>query len=374
MTAQSYASALRDYRKAIDDLRKPEAGAVERGAGGVSPHASDAALEQAVQRSEELRTVLSSAVAGKDTDLRDIAGLKLLAAAAYDLALAEELAMTGEAAGREVERSASAVFASPDLRAILDAPLDATAMRSLAVIERAAFPTKLDPARDKLRDMVDPFVKDITEKSIDSVSTAVTGALNFGLGPLQAGLSAVTQEILAKVPAGVFAFVRYAARLAREAVRKLWEAFGQSEQEKIKSDTEGWLKDLLQNKNPAVALLDSLYQSARLKEEVIAMIDSTKVTEVGPFKRAADALDDLSARYANIAKTLGWVMRAVGWIKTPLLGFTPWGPLAAYGVYGGVLGYSVYAGGDYLDAAWFDNKWLNHVVGLRAVIRGEIGS
>lgn len=374
MTTQAYASALRDYRKAIDDVRKPAAGAVERGGGGVSPSASETALDWAVQCSEELRNVLSSAVASGDPNMRDIAGLKLLAAAAYDLALAEDFITTGEAEGREIERSASAVFASPNLKAILDAPLDATAMKSLAIVERAAFPTKPGPARDKLRDMVEPFIKDITENSARSVTTAVTSALNFGLGPLQAGLSAVTQEILANVPAGVSAFVRYAARLAQEAVRKLWEAFGQPEQEEIKSKTQDWFKDLLEKKNDAAALLDGLYQSVRLKEEVVAMIDTTKVTEVGPFKKAADALDDLSARYANIMKTLGWVMRAVGWAKTPLLVVTPWGPLAAYGVYGGVLGYSIYAGGDYLDAARFDSKWLNHVIGLRAVICAQMGS
>jgi hypothetical protein len=42
MTTQAYESALPDYRKAIDDVRKPAAGAVERGGGGVSPSASEA--------------------------------------------------------------------------------------------------------------------------------------------------------------------------------------------------------------------------------------------------------------------------------------------------------------------------------------------
>jgi hypothetical protein len=374
MAAQSYALALRDYREAIDDLRQPAGGTFERGTGRISPDVNEAALARVVQRSDELRMALSSAVVGEDPDLRDIAGLKLLAAAAYDLALAEELATTGGAEAGGVERSASAVFASPDLRAILDAPLDGTAMQGLAVIERAAFPIRLDRARDKLRDMVDPFIKGITEKAVDSATAAVTGALNFGLVPLQTGLSVVTQEILAKVPVGASAFVRYAARLAREAVCKLWQAFGQSEQDEIQRETQSWFKDLLENKNPAVTLLDALYQSARLKEEVIAMINTTKITEVSHFKKAADTLEDLSARFARINKTLGWVLRAVGWIKTPLLGLPPWGPLAAYGVYGSVLGYSVYTGGDYLDVAWLDNKWLNRVSGLRGVIRTQMGS
>jgi hypothetical protein len=120
----------------------------------------------------------------------------------------------------------------------------------------------------------------------------------------------------------------------------------------------------------------SLRRSVRLTALFVSHRDiadeTTKVSDVAAFKKAADALDDLSARYAKIISTLRWVMRAIGWVKAPLLGLSPWGPLAAYSVYGGVLGYSIYAGGDYLDAAWFDNKWLNHVVGLRAIVRSQM--
>jgi hypothetical protein len=52
---------------------------------------------------------------------------------------------------------------------------------------------------------------------------------------------------------------------------------------------------------------------------------------------------------------------------------SPWGPTAAYCVYGGVPGYSIYAGGDYLGAERFDNKWLHHIVGLRDIVRTELG-
>jgi hypothetical protein len=203
--------------------------------------------------------------------------------------------------------------------------------------------------------------------------SAVTNALNFGLGPLQEALSAMTQELVAYVPAGVTAFVRYGVKLAQEALRKVWEAFGHSQQEEIKQETQTWFNDLLEKKSVASGLLERLYQSEHLKELVVAQITGTKVTDVSAFKRAADGLDELSARYAKIIRTLEWVMRGVGWAKSLLLSVSPWGPATAYCVYGGVLGYSVYAGGDYLDAERFDNKWLNHVVGLRAIVQRELG-
>jgi hypothetical protein len=86
---------------------------------------------------------------------------------------------TGKAGARGVERSASAVFASPDLKAILGAP---RCDRHKKSGDRSAsgVPTELGRARDKLRDMAEPFVKDIAERSAASATTAVTGALNFG--------------------------------------------------------------------------------------------------------------------------------------------------------------------------------------------------
>src|SRR5690349_356603 len=206
MTDEVYASAFRAYREAINNLRKPASDATERSAGGTAPSASETDLEKLAQRSEELRIVLSSAVTSDDPDLRDLAGLKLLAAAAYDLALVEDLA-TG---GQEVERSASAIFTSPELKEILDAPLMGATMKALATVERerAPFPTQLRPARDTLCDMVELFITDITDRSATGATTAITNALNFGLGPLQQALSAITQEVAAFAPTAVTTFVR----------------------------------------------------------------------------------------------------------------------------------------------------------------------
>jgi hypothetical protein len=52
----------------------------------------------------------------------------------------------------------------------------------------------------------------------------------------------------------------------------------------------------------------------------------------------------------------------------PLLAAAPCGPIAAYAIYAGVFGYTVYSGGDYLDAQRFSGKWLDHVTGLRTIV------
>ena len=47
----------------------------------------------------------------------------------------------------------------------------------------------------------------------------------------------------------------------------------------------------------------------------------------------------------------------------------PWGPVAAYTIYVAVLGYGVYSGGDYVDAKRFQAAWLDHVVGVRTIVK-----
>ena len=77
------------------------------------------------------------------------------------------------------------------------------------------------------------------------------------------------------------------------------------------------------------------------------------------YNKATQTLEALPSGYDKTSGVLEWMMRILALIKTPLPGATPWGPLAAYSTYLGVLGYAIYSGGDYLDwyrtgnIAWF---------------------
>jgi hypothetical protein len=165
--APTYESALRDYRQAIDDLRKPST-AAERGSRGIAETASDAELDRVVKSSEDLRAVLSSAAASQDPDVRDIVGLKLLAAAATDLAVAEQMINASARGEGVVERSGEVVLNQPELAAILDAPLDATGMVSLSkTVVRAALPGEPRAAGKKLCEMAEQLIADVSELSLN---------------------------------------------------------------------------------------------------------------------------------------------------------------------------------------------------------------
>jgi hypothetical protein len=374
MPELSYDTALAGYDEAIIAVRRSGAAdSVDRGSGGISPGVSGEDLNRLAKRSADLRGVLTAAVGSADPDLRDLASVKLLSAAAYDLALAEDLIMAGEGSAERLERSASNVLTASILREVMDLPLEGAAWASFKTVDRTAIPPILPAARQTLHETVEKVAANITSNSARAVTRAVSGALDFGLGPAQDLLSGIGQELLAQVPEGVSRFVRYAARMIQEALGKLWAAFGASAQDQIKEKTQGWFKEFLGKKDTVAAVLDTLYGTEQLKAGVFTTIKNTTQTDLARFREAVNALDNLSDRYAHIMEVLVWVMRAVGWIKTPLLAVSPWGPLAAYTVYGGVLGYSVYAGADYLDVEWLSGAWLDHVLGLRAQVQNRLG-
>ena len=65
--------------------------------------------------------------------------------------------------------------------------------------------------------------------------------------------------------------------------------------------------------------------------------------------------------------------RIRGWVSPWVIGLLPWGPPLLTGAYLGTVGYTVCAGGDYVD--WYrtgDEGLLNFVPGVRSVVHGAL--
>src|SRR5438309_5395053 len=138
---QAYLNTWNEYQEAVNALYAPPSTTevAERGAG--VPAVTELLGERSetvLARSEELREILADSLETENLSQRELAGLKLVAAAAYDLSVASDL-LDVESTGPtgEVERSArAAVLASDVVRRILDAPLEA-GMLGLLESERA---------------------------------------------------------------------------------------------------------------------------------------------------------------------------------------------------------------------------------------------
>jgi hypothetical protein len=271
--------------------------------------------------------------------------MKLVAAAAYDLGLAKDLfdKDKGGAAEAEAERSGvAAVFAEPVLREILDAPLE-QGMKSF-LTERSAGPPDADAARAGLSKRTETVMGGITDRSAKAVMFTGTAVANFGFGPAQEWVSALAQEAFSKISEGLSILVRYAVRLVREALLKLWNAFGKEKQ--VQTEAQSWFEAAVGKPESIVSgLLKRVYAADALRTELDAKIKSKpSSTTAERWNKATGDLEELLARYEKLCTTLEWVVRGIGWAKTALLAVPPWGPAAAYAVYVGALGYAIYSG------------------------------
>jgi len=269
----------------------------------------------------------------------------------------------------EPERGASAILADPTIRSILDAPLQGSEMRKVQ-IERGALPTDPNEARSALQDEVNSSLTGIVSAAGDLSVSSMTGAVNFGLGSAQTLASGAVSEVLRHVPDAVSFALRAAARVVVEAIRKLWAAFGKDVQGKIEEQADGWLKKIWNNGALVTGLLTELYNLDALTNELTQAI--ANASRQSNFNDANRACSELEARYTKIKSVLDWILRGLGWLKGPLMGAIPWGPVAAYAIFVGIVGYAVYSAGDYIDAARFRSERLDHVVGVRTVVLSNL--
>ncbi len=374
MSAISYPEAWESYRAAVRELyRAPQSAALEseRSAGQVYAEKLDEGGDVVIGRAAGLRQALQPELQSEDLDRRELAGLKLLSAAALDLSVAGDLLeMEGEEPGMAVERSASsALLTARELVELLDAPMEG-GLSGLLEAERGVLPLEPAAARQRLAEVCVDFVRTIPEQAADLSQKAVVGVVNLGLGPAQMVASVAVQELGAMVPDGLSKIGRKAAALALEALQKLRASLGEAQEKEIRDQAEAWFDQIRESRDATAALLDKLYSSEDLGQEVqVSIAAAPDSLQAAAFNGATKHLEDLLGRYAKTKSTLDKVMTVLSLVKTALLPAVPWGPVVLYTSYLGLVGYSVFSGADYLDSARFGQEnWLDRVQGLRSTV------
>lgn len=378
MSTPSFEEAWSAYEAAVQDLYRAPTDVVaeaERSAGEIYIEKLEQRGDVLAERSADVRKVLEASMESDDLGQRELAGLKLMAAAAHDLSMASEMYSLEKAEpGAEVERGAhAAILASPDLRSVLDAPMEEGVM-GLVEVERAALPVDPAAARTQLEQTIQEFLNEIPNEASDLSQKVIAGVVNLGLGPAQAAASVAAQEILARIPEGLSLIARKAAILVVEAIQKLRAAWGKEQEQQVLDKVIAWLKDAQDNQDAITELLDKVYETSRIDAEVRARIsEASETTPATQFNQATQTLQEMLGRYGKTKGTLNVLMSVLAFAKTPLMTSIPWGPLAVYATYVGIFGYTVYSGGDYLD--WYrtgETEWLDRVHGLRTTVRDAL--
>jgi hypothetical protein len=374
--ATSVQSAWTAYQQAVRDLYTAPPEDVPgrtRGGAGISSEKSEQRIEVVLQQSKHLGAALAESMTTDNLDQRELAGWKLVAAAAYDLSVAGDL-LEGEAAGRQAaptRRASSAFAAAPELREVLEAPMDTNLRALTKPATRAVLPMDSKAARERLGKTIATFLEAIPEAAAGMSQMAVSGVVTVGLAPARQSVSVLVQELLARLPDVASPITRHALQIVAEALSKLQAAMGGEEvQPQVEEEVSAWLKDIQEKRDTVTSLLDRLYEMERIGEATRALLpEDPETLPAERYNQATTTLEELLARYSKTRQVLEGVMRVLAYVQKALLPSVPWGPLGVYGTYLGVLGYAVFSGGDYLD--WYrlgERDWLDRVDGLRTTV------
>jgi hypothetical protein len=364
------------YQQAVRDLYSApteDAPGRVRGGTGIGSEEHEQRTGVVLQQSKQFGAALAESMNTDNLDQRELAGWKLLAAAAYDLSVAGDL-LEGEAAGRQAaptRRASSAFAAAPDLREVLEAPMDTNLRALTKPATRAALPMDSKAARERLGKTIATFLEAIPEAAAGMSQMALSGVVTVGLVPARQSVSVLVQELLARLPDVASPITRHALQIVAEALSKLQAALGGEDvQEHVEAEVSGWLKDIQEKRDTVTSLLDRLYEMERTGEDTQALLpQEPEALPAESYNQGTTGLEALLARYEKTRRVLEGVMRVLAYVQKPLLPSVPWGPIAVYGTYLGVLGYAVFSGGDYLD--WYrlgERGWLDRVDGLRTTV------
>jgi hypothetical protein len=344
--SERYAQALGHFRQARAQFFA--SGARSTAERGVSGAIDGADPEHVLNRSADLRTVLEDAVTGDDSDIADLASMKLMAAAAYDISLAGELlAQTGHTTGATERSVRMDPAVKDDLDEVLGWPLDADGLAKIARSERGVLPSDFAGACRELSKEIRLCLKEIPSQSMELAGKAISGVVAFA-PPGSGWESVLGGEFSHKMPGAV----SWAAKAALEGVQKLWSAVGKDHKSTVLDGLKEWIDKVKEKAGEAA--VEWLFDVSALEESLLSKVDQTPPgTAPTQINGGTRRLGQLRERYAKTKSVLSGILTVTNVAKKPLALAVPWGPVVAYGVYTLVCGYAIYSGGDYLDSPRF---------------------
>ena len=423
-TNQSFQDAYNEYLIALNKLyaRPSTTGRTEAQEQDYIAGASDAL----VARSKALREVLSNDIATMTMGQRELDGLKLLAAAMYDLAAASDLMQVKqEGPNSLVERKASGVaLGSDQLRNILEASQE-KGIAALRTVESESLPNDAAAAKEQLEKRVELYLKQIPKETAE-----ICGLIVTDLGKLKPENSTPsTDNLKEQLPGSLPPASRAAANLLLEATQKLHAAIGEAEgstQEQSASQEQsstgglfsmlpdtispyarglagiisgavdtlrsvvgqgqaqedpvyeqivGWLDEFQKRPGSLPAYLEELYNMQQIRADFYALLQNLPGnTPSAEYNRMTRSLDDLRERFNLTKGVIFQCLQILKSLKPALEQDKQWGRGTYYLLSLGLLGYAVYSGGDYLDWKRLDQtRWMKRVAGPQTIFKQQFG-
>jgi len=329
--------------------------------------------ELVITTSSRLADAATPGLAAPSAAERERSTLRLVAGAAADLAIANDLIRAErDRPAFAVREATPAIY--PQLMSELGPLLRPGAEAGATITTRGvSFKPLPDDPKDALAQLrwtatrsFDAIAGDV----VDMGQMALSGLVALQAAPVKQAAAVAAQELLNKIGDGLGTVLRQAARLLVEAYDKILKALGKDAASDARQQAARWIQ-MLQAGTLFEKLLQRLYEKQRILEDIEAHARKAEEALMSEaFSTVLNETRDLAERFQQHRSSMEWILRGLAFAKDWLFTIEPWGPLAVTATYVAGLGYVVYAGGDYVD--WFRTEQtqpLERVPGLREVVR-----
>jgi hypothetical protein len=364
MTDGDYATAWQEYESAVIGLGFGAEGETFRPAGERDP---DEAADQALAASGRMHDVLVAQLDTDDREQRELASAKLQAAAAVDIDAANRLlrlADASEAAFGPLDAGA-AELSEPEL-AQLSEVLATPPTAGLAAAGSAgesgspfAGPAEAADVTSSANDAIDKILADAS----GTAATVFGQVVSLPGDAMAQAAGKAVDAIFQTIGQNASGLIKKAVKLLLKGIEKALAVFG-SNSDAARKKVADWAKDV--DTDHVSAWLGRLYHVDDVKARIAKIVEDSANASDEQRKSAADSAAKLASKLGKQMRVISLLSKALGYAKAWLMTLQPYGPLGVATGCAAAVGYSVYAGWDYLDAG--GAEWLNLVAGVPAVV------
>lgn len=327
----------------------------------------------AIAKSGQLATAAAQGLTAPTTATRGRSMLRLIAAAAADLAIANDLAFAQpDQLGPVLRRAPNTMY--HEVMAELGPILQPGAVDTRDIVTRrpSIAPRQLGPeeALTQLRQTASRTFDAISDDVVAVGRLALGGLFALQAAPVTRAAAIVVQEIISLLSGELSPTIRHAARFVLQAYDKMLQALGRDAASQARVQAAQWIASL-ESANHLGTLLERLYEKPRILADIEAYAGQrVQVLSPQALRGLLGDTRNLASRFQRHRQILDWIVRGLAFTEDWLFTIEPAGPLAVTALYVSTVGYVVYVGGDYVD--WFRTDQiqpLNHVSGLRHTVR-----
>ncbi|RME84661.1 MAG: hypothetical protein D6775_04855 [Caldilineae bacterium] len=293
---------------------------------------------------------------------RSLAEIRLLGAAAADLAIAERLIRAATAESETTMRDTTG-GSEHLIRKALENPEELIAPVALPAAYRGS-------ENQKLLETTFKCLTFIRQQTVLSTKDAITGLLAMDLAVLKEAVEMLGKDAEELVSQASKGFVRTAVNYVFAATDKIRALLGPEGEEKVRQAVLDFIEKIEEDEFLTEAV-ERLLQTQVIYHQSRPWINGYS----GPataLELTAEQIASLQGSFSGRVKLADTVLKGLAVVRLlPALNTPPWGPVAVAAAYLSVVGYVLFSAYDHVDSDRF--PFLDRVRGVRGVLIDQLG-